>query len=111
VRKMFRGRKAQTTAEYAIMIAVVITAAIAMQVYIKRSLQGGIKFVVDKSTDKTLQYEPYYQQSYSRIETFDYTDTEELKRGGEVERKFGGGNETGAKRIRRERAETIKAAQ
>jgi hypothetical protein len=39
--------KAQTTAEYAILIAIVIGAVVAMQVYFRRGMQGRIKNVVD----------------------------------------------------------------
>jgi len=71
--QMNRSR-AQTTAEYAILFAIVVGAFIAMQVYIKRGLQGRIKDVVDarggggdvgntQLTFNTAQYEPYYLQS------------------------------------------------
>jgi len=44
---MFRGRKAQTTAEYAILIGVVVMAIIGMQTYLKRGLQGRYKDASD----------------------------------------------------------------
>jgi hypothetical protein len=45
---MFRLKKqAQSTAEYAIVIALVIGAVVAMQVYVKRGLQGRMKGAVD----------------------------------------------------------------
>lgn len=67
-------KNAQTTAEYAIVIALVIGAVVAMQVYVKRGLQGRIKDVVDHRGSggnigdtefnyKTSQYEPYYMVS------------------------------------------------
>jgi uncharacterized protein (UPF0333 family) len=70
------NKRAQTTAEYAILIALVVGAVVAMQVYVKRGLQGRIKDVVDHSGSggqvgdkdfqyKTQQYEPYYQKSAS----------------------------------------------
>ena len=40
-------RKGQSTAEYAIVIGLVIAAAVAMQVYVKRGLQGKMKDAVD----------------------------------------------------------------
>jgi uncharacterized membrane protein YadS len=39
---MLRSRKGQSTAEYAVLFAIVIGAAIAMQQYVKSRLQGGI---------------------------------------------------------------------
>lgn len=76
---MFRlNRKAQTTAEYAILIAVVVGALVGMQIYVRRGLQGRIRDVVDSSTAISVpegggqtgaaigatfsgnQFEPYY---------------------------------------------------
>ena len=37
---LIKLKKAQSTAEYAILISVIVGAALAMQVYIKRSLQA-----------------------------------------------------------------------
>ncbi len=60
------GKRAQTTAEYAILIALVVAAVTAMQIYVKRGLQGKVKDVVDNmgsgmaTTTDTKQYEPYY---------------------------------------------------
>jgi len=61
-------RKGQSTAEYAIVIGLVIAAAVAMQVYVKRSLQAKVKDAVDYSDSAatmltTSQYEPYYSES------------------------------------------------
>jgi hypothetical protein len=61
-------RKGQSTAEYAIVIGLVIAAAVAMQVYVKRSLQAKVKDAVDYNDATatmltTSQYEPYYLQS------------------------------------------------
>jgi len=44
---MLRRIRGQSTAEYAIVIGLVIAAAVGMQVYVKRSLQGKIKDAVD----------------------------------------------------------------
>lgn len=89
-----KHKKAQSTAECAILIAVVVGAAVAMQTYVKRSLQGGIKFVVDKSTKKggTAQYEPYYLESSYDTTVKAYKDSEETKVGGGVVRTFGVGD-------------------
>ncbi len=68
------GKRAQTTAEYAILIALVIGAVVAMQVYVKRGIQGRVKEVVDHTgvggdvagenfTFSGGQYEPYYLES------------------------------------------------
>ena len=66
---MLRKTRGQSTAEYAIVIGLVIAAAVAMQVYVKRSLQAKIKDAADYNDaeavaggqiGKTAQYEPYY---------------------------------------------------
>ncbi|MFA5357040.1 MAG: hypothetical protein WC301_06560 [Candidatus Omnitrophota bacterium] len=69
------NRKGQNIAEYSILIALVIAAAVAMQVYVKRGLQGRVADAVDHAPDVNLageeidagtiqfttkQYEPYY---------------------------------------------------
>lgn len=71
-------RKAQSTAEYAIILGVVVSAALAMQVYIKRGLQARAKAGTDAFTQPEYtfsengvnatfsslsQYEPYYYES------------------------------------------------
>jgi hypothetical protein len=68
--KLFKSKKAQNTAEYAIMIAIVIGVFSAMQLYVRRGLQARIKAGTDNipaavaggstvlGTDT--QYEPYY---------------------------------------------------
>jgi hypothetical protein len=63
-------RKGQSTAEYAIVIGLVIAAAVAMQVYVKRGLQAKIKAATDYTDTNAAsvvgnagQYEPYYLQS------------------------------------------------
>ena len=43
----FHSRKGQNTAEYAILISVIVAAAIAMQTYVKRGLQGRVRDAVD----------------------------------------------------------------
>ena len=64
-------RKGQSTAEYAIVIGLVIAAAVAMQVYVKRGIQAKVKAAsdyVDSDSSSVIgnnlgQYDPYYQQS------------------------------------------------
>ena len=84
---MLRVRKGQSVAEYAILLSLVIAAAVAMQVYVKRGLQARMKKGTDAFTGITQsittgaegetgasfsaqsQYEPYYQQSsYDRYQ-------------------------------------------
>ena len=66
---MLRRIRGQSTAEYAIVIGLVIAAAVAMQIYVKRSLQAKIKDATDYNDadavaggqiGTTSQYEPYY---------------------------------------------------
>ena len=94
------GKRAQTTAEYAILIALVVGAVVAMQVYVKRGIQGRIRDVVDhtgsggdlgspgdKVNFTSGQYEPYYVQSESLAPTVQRsTSEEELKEAGAIER-------------------------
>ncbi len=88
----FFNRKGQNTAEYAIIIALVVAAAVAMQTYVKRSMQGGVKFAVDKikkSDTSTGQYEPYYLQSSMTTTQSAYKDTTATTEGGAVTRTIG----------------------
>lgn len=70
------NQKGQNIAEYSILIALVIAAAVAMQVYVKRGIQGRIADAVDHApsvnvegtlTFNTKQYEPYYIESKADI--------------------------------------------
>ena len=72
-----RRRKAQQIAEYAVVIGLVISATIAMQVYIKRGAQGKIKQAVDYveadanqifGETGMYQYEPYYLNSSFEVD-------------------------------------------
>jgi len=93
------GKKAQSTAEYAILFALVVGAVVAMQVYTKRGIQGRIKDVVDHTgqaqdvggQNLSLsgdQYEPYYLVSTSNM-TQNVTGSENLAEGGSVARGSG----------------------
>src|SRR6185436_16204941 len=68
-RKLVKNKKAQNTAEYALLIALVVAAVIAMQTYAQRTLQARIcdasNYLVTKSNSlgTTGQYEPYYLTS------------------------------------------------
>lgn len=57
-----RIRKAQSVIEYAILIGIVASAIMAMQFYIKRGAQGGIK----KSVDITLGRQYVIDRDYSK---------------------------------------------
>jgi len=69
LRNFLKNRKAQNTAEYALLIALVVAGVIAMQTYCQRALQARMH---DASTylastsnviGNSMQYEPYYQVS------------------------------------------------
>ncbi len=68
---MLNNRRGQSTAEYAILIAVVIAAVVGMQLYVKRGMQAKFRDMSDVYTAQggtvagtaiatTQQYEPYY---------------------------------------------------
>ena len=65
-RKLIKNKKAQNTAEYAILISLVVAGIIAMQTYAQRGLQArvrdGVQFLMQGTNDlgNTTQYEPYY---------------------------------------------------
>jgi len=90
---LLKNKKAQNTAEYALLIALVIAGVIAMQTYAQRALQARVrdtvKFTATKISDQvpgfgnTLQYEPNYLQSqYAVARDQDETVSSEL--GGET---------------------------
>lgn len=80
--KLLKNKRAQNTAEYAILIGVVVAAAVAMQTYVKRGIQGQVK---DKVDGLGTQYEPYYLSSNFN-NTNNATDTENTALGGGVAR-------------------------
>ena len=102
---MFRrlnAKRGQNTAEYAILIGVIVAAAIAMQVYVRRGMQARIKDAVDfvDTADDDVanmqvfqngvaQYEPYYLASNMTSSQYG-TSTEELQIGGGVVRNMQG---------------------
>ena len=73
-KKLIKNKKAQNTAEYAILISLVVAGIIAMQTYAQRALQARVRdaglYLADQTTDlgTTVHYEPYYL-------TTDYTVT------------------------------------
>ena len=77
-KKLIQNRKAQQTAEYALLISLVVAAVIAMQTYVQRGLQarykeGIVDYLVAETTEfgTNSQYEPYYLEQKSQTERFD----------------------------------------
>lgn len=66
LRKLRTRIKGQSTAEYAILIALVVAAIIAMQKYAQRALQARVRdaalYMVNETSElgNSVQYEPYY---------------------------------------------------
>jgi hypothetical protein len=82
---MFRrlNKMAQSTAEFAIVISIVIGAIVAMQIYVKRALQARVRDASDGLGSG--QYEPYYlQQNTNQNSTG--SETDQLQTGGSVAR-------------------------
>jgi len=65
-KKLMKNKKAQNTAEYAILISLVVAGIIAMQTYAQRALQARVRDAgqyLEAQTatlGTTVQYEPYY---------------------------------------------------
>ncbi len=85
LRKLIKNKKAQNTAEYAILISLVVAGIIAMQTYAQRALQakvrGAAQHLQTKTSDlgNTIQYEPYYLTTQYEVtrnddDTIDYTN-------------------------------------
>ncbi|MCM8782804.1 MAG: hypothetical protein NC909_00180 [Candidatus Omnitrophica bacterium] len=89
--KILNYKRAQTLTEYAILLGIIATAIIAMQVYVKRGLQGRVKDGTDYLGQQTMaigstgQYEPYYiEQDFTTGRSSQQTET--LETGGGVRR-------------------------
>ena len=73
-RKLIKNKKAQNTAEYAILISLVVAGIIAMQTYAQRALQGRVRdaaqYLVNQTSalGSTAQYEPYYLTTNYAVE-------------------------------------------
>lgn len=86
LRKLIRNKKGQNTAEYALLIALVVAGIIAMQQYAQRALQArvrdaGVYMATSTNTIGTsAQYEPYYMQSNYDV-TRESTDNKRLGAG------------------------------
>ena len=78
-----KNKKGQNTAEYALLISLVVAAIIAMQTYAQRTLQARIRdaslYLTTQTTQlgTTQQYEPYYLETQYTI-TRDSEDTTRL---------------------------------
>jgi len=75
LRNFLKNRKAQNTAEYALLIALVVAGVIAMQTYAQRALQARVHDVsiymasTTNAIGNSTQYEPYYLQSNYDVAT------------------------------------------
>ena len=75
LRNFLKNRKAQNTAEYALLIALVVAGVIAMQTYAQRAMQARIRdaaLYLKNSTEQIgndTQYEPYYLVSNYTVDT------------------------------------------
>jgi uncharacterized protein (UPF0333 family) len=94
-------RKGQSTAEYAIVIGLVIAAAVGMQIYVKRGLQAKIKGAVDYNDPSasaymgTLdQYEPDYATTEDMISTRKAKEKTDTLAAGGVKREIVGTEES-----------------
>jgi len=68
--RKLRKLRAQSLVEYIIFLAVIVLAAIVMQVYVRRGLQGRYAEVVDFATTKAQaprQYEPANKQEDFKV--------------------------------------------
>jgi len=89
LKKLIKNKKAQNTAEYAILISLVVAGIIAMQTYAQRALQARVRdaavylantIAAEDPTNlmqSTAQYEPYYLSTNYTIER-DETETQIL---------------------------------
>jgi uncharacterized protein (UPF0333 family) len=68
-KKLLKNKKAQQTAEYALLISLVVAAVIAMQTYAQRTIQARIRDAAGYLSAQTSQlgssnqYEPYYLET------------------------------------------------
>ena len=79
LRNFLKNRKAQNTAEYALLIALVVAGVIAMQTYAQRALQARIhdasQYMANIDSNSSIglgsntQYEPYYMNSSYDVNT------------------------------------------
>ncbi len=65
---MLKHRRGQSTAEYAIVFAVVLAALVGMQIYVKRGAQARLKLGVDEFTKAGSEALPWLEGSGSALE-------------------------------------------
>lgn len=97
--KFLKNKKAQSVAEYVIILGLVVATVVAMQTYVKRGMQGRIREAVDyveNPTDVTgvvnftgAQYEPYYLKSDISSQQKTTGEKEVYSTGGAVDRALG----------------------
>lgn len=92
MRLITHQRSGQSTAEYAVVIAIVLGAVVGMQSYMKRGLQAKLKAATEKFTNvpgnadfpftkKTGQYEPYYSETNVQVDSVTDSKIEETQQG------------------------------
>jgi hypothetical protein len=73
-KKLIKNKKAQNTAEYAILISLVVAGIIAMQTYAQRALQARVRDAGKYLSTETsglgtsTQYEPYYLTTNYKVD-------------------------------------------
>ena len=97
IRRHAKKHKAQSTVEYGILIGVIVAAAVAMQTYIKRSLQAKQHDAADMMTsvggdvdlggqtatlNTNVQYEPYYLARHGEQDLENETVNKDVHAGG-----------------------------
>jgi uncharacterized protein (UPF0333 family) len=76
-KKLIKNKKAQNTAEYAILISLVVAGIIAMQTYAQRALQARVRdasiYLQNQSSalGTAVQYEPYYLSTNYQVQRAD----------------------------------------
>lgn len=75
LKKLMKNKRAQQTAEYALLISLVVAAVIAMQTYAQRTIQARIRdasvYLTSQTSElgSTNQYEPYYLETNYNVIT------------------------------------------
>lgn len=99
------SRRAQSTAEYAVLLALVIAAVIGMQTYVKRGWQARVKVETDQMSNditentnwadvsttavtKSEHYEPTKLDRLSHEQVITDTETAKILTGGKTEKTF-----------------------
>jgi uncharacterized protein (UPF0333 family) len=89
LKRLLKSKRAQNTAEYAILISLVVAGIIAMQTYAQRALQARVRdagqYLQQESSaiGNTVQYEPYYLDTSYNVITSD-TQKEVLAAGNKL---------------------------